>query len=47
MAEEDRKELPVYKVALCGESGVGKTSIFHRLRGDGLCIILLWSQGGD
>jgi len=35
MAEEDGKELPVYKVVLCGESGVGKTSIFRRLRGDG------------
>ena len=35
MAEEDRKKLPVYKVALCGKSGVGKTSIFRRLRGDG------------
>ena len=35
MAEEARNELPVYKVALCGKSGVGKTSIFRRLRGDG------------
>ena len=35
MAEEDRKKLPVYKVTLCGKSGVGKTSIFRRLRGDG------------
>ena len=38
MAQEDRKELPVYKVALCGKSGVGKTSIFRRLRGDGFEI---------
>ena len=38
MAEEARKELPVYKVALCGKSGVGKTSIFRRLRGDGFEI---------
>ena len=38
MAEEARNELPVYKVALCGKSGVGKTSIFRRLRGDGFEI---------
>lgn len=38
MAEEARNELPVYKVALCGTSGVGKTSIFRRLRGDGFEI---------
>ena len=25
MAEGGGKELPVYKVALCGKSGVGKT----------------------
>lgn len=35
MAEKDSKKLPVYKVSLCGKSGVGKTSIFRRLRGDG------------
>lgn len=35
MAEEDDKKLPVYKVALCGKSDVGKTSIFRRVRGDG------------
>ena len=35
MAEGGGKELPVYKVALCGKSGVGKTSIFRRIRGDG------------
>ncbi|XP_068722147.1 ras-related protein Rab-18-like isoform X2 [Montipora capricornis] len=33
MAEEDEKELPLYKVALCGKADVGKTSIFHRIRG--------------
>ena len=38
MAQEARKELPVYKVALCGKSGVGKTSIFRRLLGDGFEI---------
>ena len=38
MVQEARKELPVYKVALCGKSGVGKTSIFRRLRGDGFEI---------
>ena len=38
MAGEYRKELPVYKVALCGKSGVGKTSIFRRLLGDGFEI---------
>jgi len=38
VAQEARKELPVYKVALCGKSGVGKTSIFRRLRGDGFAI---------
>lgn len=38
MAEEARNELPVYKVSLCGKSGVGKTSIFRRLRGDGFEI---------
>ena len=35
MAEEDDKKLPVYKVALCGKTDVGKTSIFRRIRGDG------------
>ncbi|XP_078345410.1 uncharacterized protein LOC144630926 [Oculina patagonica] len=32
---EDWKILPLYKVALCGKTEVGKTSIFRRLRGDG------------
>ena len=35
MAEKDDKKLPVYKVALCGKTDVGKTSIFRRIRGDG------------
>lgn len=35
MAEGGAEELGVYKVALCGMSGVGKTSIFHRVLGNG------------
>ena len=35
MAEGGSKKLDVYKVALCGKSGVGKTSIFHRVLGNG------------
>ena len=39
MAEkDDRKMLPVYKVALCGKRDVGKTSIFRRIRGDGFLV---------
>lgn len=35
MAEGGGEKLDVYKVALCGKSGVGKTSIFHRVLGNG------------